>query len=133
MAVFMTLMILILHQKPTRIMLWNIYLKITNTTIKFTMMKKTFYLLLFLFSFTLSAQEARIAQEDVQKILKHLQMNYRIPSEVYNDSIIKINYNVHFVINEEGRIIEPKIISKNAECGACERELFRVLKRTPAV
>src|SRR5690554_2664869 len=97
------------------------------------MMKKIFYPLFFLFSFTLSAQEARIAQEDVQKILKHLQMNYQIPSEVYNDSIVKISYNIHFVINEEGRIIDPKIISKNAECNACEREIFRVLKRAPAV
>ena len=96
-------------------------------------MKKIFYPLFFLFAFTLSAQEARIAQEDVQKILKHLQMNYQIPSEVYNDSIVKISYNIHFVINEEGRIIDPKIISKNAECNACEREIFRVLKRAPAV
>lgn len=78
-------------------------------------------------------QEISIAQEDVQKIRQHLAQNYRIPTKVLLDSIRRINYQVSFTIDEEGRIVEPNIIYKNSDCSACERELFRVLKTTPTV
>lgn len=126
-------------QKYFRILQRNIYLKIMNITINFMMMRK---IILFLTGFGFlnlyaqeqpAPQEISIAQEDVQKIRQHLAQNYRIPTKVLLDSIRRINYQISFTIDEEGRIVEPNIIYKNSDCSACERELFRVLKTTPAV
>lgn len=100
-------------------------------------MKQLFRLMLFFFPLVLSAQEtepiATLPNEDFQKIMRHLQSNYRVPDEVFNDTIKRIDYKVQFIINDEGRITEPEITYKTTECTACEKELMRVLKRTPAV
>src|SRR5690554_7238759 len=92
-----------------------------NIPINFMMMRK---IILFLTGFgflNLYAQEQpapreiSIAQEDVQKIRQHLAQNYRIPTKVLLDSIRRINYQISFTIDEEGRIVEPNIIYKNSE------------------
>lgn len=96
-------------------------------------MKKILYLLMLFYSFSLPAQETPIAEQDVQKIIKHLQGRYKIPDQVLRDSIDRINYKIRFAIDVEGRVTQTKIISKNVECPACERELFRVIKTAPAI
>ena len=50
-----------------------------------------------------------------------------------NDSIKIINYNITFTINEEGRIINPKIANNENSCTPCEKELLRVIKNAPTV
>lgn len=97
------------------------------------MMKKVIYFLMLVCSFSLSAQESPIAEQDVQKIIKHMQSRYTIPDQVLRDSIDRINYKIRFTIDVEGKVTQPKIISKNIECLSCERELFRVIKTAPAI
>lgn len=100
-------------------------------------MKKGILILISSMCFQLSAQEtslpAQISIDDAQKIRRHLALNYRIPTAAINDSIKIINYNITFTINEEGRIIDPKIANNENSCTPCEKELLRVIKNAPTV
>src|SRR5690554_7755505 len=108
-----------------------------NIPINFMMMRK---IILFLTGFgflNLYAQEQpapreiSIAQEDVQKIRQHLAQNYRIPTKVLLDSIRRINCQISFTIDEEGRIVEPNIIYKNSDCSARSEEHTSELQSRP--
>lgn len=68
-----------------------------------------------------------------RKILQHLTYNYKVPAEAYKQETDNINYIVRFVLNEYGRIADPKITYKSASCAACEKELLLVLRKMSAI
>lgn len=73
-------------------------------------------------------------ERDMQrKILQHLTYNYKVPAEAFEQEADNINYIVRFVLNEYGRIADPKITYKSASCAACEKELLLVLRKMSAI
>lgn len=87
------------------------------------------------FSLTISAQEIseyELPKEEMQKLKEHL-ANYAVPSISYLDSVKTINYTVQFIINENGRIINPKITDKTFQCPPCEDQLIYLMDTAPNV
>ena len=85
------------------------------------------------FSLTISAQETgeyELPKEEMQKLKEHL-ANYTVPPVSYLDSVKTINYTVEFIINENGRIINPKITDKSFECPLCEDQLLFLMDMAP--
>ena len=100
-------------------------------------MKKAIIILLSGMWCQLSAQEPsehpQISIEDAYKIRNHLALNYIIPYDSQFESLDTISYQLYFTVNEEGRIVDPKVINTGNECEPCERELLRVIKTVPRV
>ncbi|GEM_PF-2451676 len=101
-------------------------------------MKKILIITLFLFTGTIFAQQdtiiSSVQREEAHKlILEHVYKSFRVPHQAYNDSISRISYRIQFVIDENGEVTEPEIVSKNTECRACEIEIMRVMKSAPTV
>ncbi len=88
-------------------------------------------LILFFCSVFLNAQS--LDKGEIQKISNFIGQNLNVPQQAFDLNIDRIQYNMSFVVEKDGKISGYEILSKNVDCPDCETEIKRVFSILPAI